>query len=55
MDQVVTLGGSDPEGDALRFRIMSLPATGALYQYENGNRGAIISAPGTLVTDAGQI
>ena len=53
MDQVVTLGGSDPEGDALRFRITSLPANGTLYQYENGNRGAIISAPGTLVTDAG--
>jgi alpha-tubulin suppressor-like RCC1 family protein len=53
MDQVVTLGGTDPEGDALQFRITSLPATGTLYQYENGNRGAIISAPGTVVTDAG--
>jgi alpha-tubulin suppressor-like RCC1 family protein len=53
MDRIITLGGTDPEGDALRFRITSLPAAGTLYQYENGNRGAIISSPGTLVTDAG--
>jgi alpha-tubulin suppressor-like RCC1 family protein/sugar lactone lactonase YvrE len=53
MDRLITLGGTDPEGDALRFRITSLPASGTLYQYENGNRGAIISSPGTVVTDSG--
>ena len=53
MDKVITLGGVDPEGDMLRFRITTLPATGALYQYENGARGAIIDAPGAVVTDPG--
>ena len=53
MDRLITLGGTDPEGDSLQFRITSLPATGTLYQYENGDRGAIIRSPGTVVTDVG--
>ena len=53
MDRVITFGGVDPEGDLLRFRITTLPATGTLYQYENGVRGAIIDSPGAVVTDPG--
>lgn len=49
---VITLAGTDPDGDWLAFRIASLPAVGALYQYTNGARGAAIVAPNIAVADA---
>jgi len=41
----------DPNGDPLTFRIVSLPATGALYQYTPNGRGAPITAPNASVSD----
>ena len=53
LDLVIVLGGSDPDGDGLSFRINSLPAQGALYQYTNGVRGPAMVSPGSWVSDAG--
>jgi hypothetical protein len=40
----------------LNFRILSLPAAGALYQYSAGSRGLPITAPNTTISDpSGQI
>ena len=50
-DLLIQLRGSDPDGDALRFFIRTLPGAGAIYQCESGARGAPITAPNTLVTD----
>ena len=52
-DMVVQLGGSDPDGDGLSFRINSLPAHGTVYQYTSGVRGPAIVSPGTPVSDEG--
>jgi alpha-tubulin suppressor-like RCC1 family protein len=55
-DAVITLAATDPNGDALAFRIASLPDRGTLYQYNAGSRGAFISGAGTPVTDpAGRV
>jgi alpha-tubulin suppressor-like RCC1 family protein len=51
-DVVITLTGSDPNTDAFTLRLATLPTRGALYQYDNGGRGAAIVAPGTIVSDA---
>lgn len=50
---VATLRGTDPNGDALGFRIVSLPSVGTLYQYLAGDPGPAITTPNTPVTDAG--
>ncbi len=50
-DQVIMLQGSDANGDLLGFRIVSLPATGSLYQYSAGDRGSLITAAGASVDD----
>lgn len=50
-DLLVWLQGSDPDGDPLSFRIATLPTKGALYQYMNGGRGALIASPNTAVSD----
>src|SRR6185436_14308678 len=52
-DLTVTLPGSDPDGDALRYRITTLPATGNLYQWTAGGRGSPINTNETWVEDAG--
>jgi alpha-tubulin suppressor-like RCC1 family protein len=49
-DLVVLLSGTDPDGDALQYRLASLPAQGTLYQYNSGSRGAAIIATNTWVT-----
>ena len=55
-DIVTTLSGTDGNLDALAFRVTTLPATGQLYQYNAGVRGAAITAAGTILTDpVGQI
>jgi alpha-tubulin suppressor-like RCC1 family protein len=50
-DLAFALPGNDPDGNPLGFRILSLPATGTLYQYLNGSRGSIINAANTPVND----
>jgi hypothetical protein len=50
-DLTLTLPGVDPDGNPLSFRVLSLPAAGALFQYSGGARGLPISAPNTLVSD----
>ena len=49
-DRIITLPGSDPDGDALKYRIKTLPVAGALYQNTNGSRGAAITATDTELT-----
>jgi hypothetical protein len=51
-DVVVTLSGTDPDGDALTFRVTFLPAAGALYQYATNGRGTPITSPNTSVNDS---
>lgn len=50
-EQTIALQGGDPDGDALRSRISSLPLRGKLFQYDAGKKGSLISQPDTLVTD----
>ena len=51
-DATITLKGTDPNGDSLHYRFVSLPDHGALYQYTSGVRGASIQNTGTAVVDA---
>jgi alpha-tubulin suppressor-like RCC1 family protein len=51
-DLTIQLQGSDPNGDVLSYRVLSLPAKGMLYQNNAGARGPVISSPNTAVTDA---
>ena len=50
-DLTFAVSGYDPDGNPLSFYLASLPASGQLYQYSAGSRGAPFSAPSTLVTD----
>lgn len=52
-DLLLTLNGSDANGDSLTYRIISPPLAGTLFQYANGVRGAAIVASDTVVTDVG--
>lgn len=52
-DQTITLKASDLNNHPLAFVVTSLSATGALYQYVGGVRGAAITSPNTLVSDPG--
>jgi Regulator of chromosome condensation (RCC1) repeat len=52
-DILLALPAVSPDGVPLNFRIQSLPATGALYQFSGGTRGLPITATGTTVSDAG--
>ena len=55
-DAIITLAGADPDKDPLSFKIASLPANGSLYQCVSGARGAAISSPNTVVSNAtGQV
>lgn len=51
--QIVTLQGTDLNGQALAFRVVSLPQAGSLYQYAAGVPGAEITETNTYVTDSG--
>jgi alpha-tubulin suppressor-like RCC1 family protein len=51
-DIVVTLQGTDANNDTLSFQILSLPATGTLYQWTPGGRGDPILSPDTQVEDS---
>lgn len=50
-DLVIPLQGSDLNADLLAYRITILPSAGALYQFTNGGRGAIIATPNEAVQD----
>jgi hypothetical protein len=50
-DLIVAMAGWDPNGDALDFRITSLPTNGTLYQYTASGRGEPITSPGTALSD----
>ncbi|HTB83673.1 MAG TPA: LamG-like jellyroll fold domain-containing protein [Candidatus Sulfotelmatobacter sp.] len=50
-DLAFALPATSPDGLPLNFHLLSLPASGALYQYSAGGRGLPISAPNTLVSD----
>lgn len=52
-DFTIKLSSSDHDGDALRFRIVTLPLTGALYQWTSAGRGAPIVTANSAVTDPG--
>ena len=48
---LITLSGTDANGDLLQFRISLLAGVGTLYQCSSGSRGTVISATNTVVTD----
>ncbi|HXD00578.1 MAG TPA: DUF2961 domain-containing protein [Verrucomicrobiae bacterium] len=52
-DVVMTLSGSDLDGNPLSYYVGSLPSAGTLYQYSGGVRGSAINADNTLVSDTG--
>ncbi len=55
-DLLLTLRISNPDGNPLIYRIVDLPLAGQLYQNVAGNRGALINAPNTMVSDpTGQV
>ena len=53
-DAEIELIAFDNDGDALTYRVASLPAVGTLYQYAGGSRGAAITASNTPVSDVGR-
>jgi len=50
-DLLITLPVANPDGGPLNYRILSLPAAGALYQNSGGTRGAPINSINTALTD----
>jgi alpha-tubulin suppressor-like RCC1 family protein len=50
-DLVVSMTGWDPNGDNLRFRNVSLPLNGTLYQFTPGGRGTPITDTNTFISD----
>jgi hypothetical protein len=50
-DLVLSMSGWDANGDMLKFRNVSLPAKGALYQFTGIGRGNLISSTNTVVAD----
>lgn len=54
-DLVIALKGSDANGGSLGFELLSLPATGRLFQFNNGAKGVeIVSAPANLSDSSGR-
>jgi alpha-tubulin suppressor-like RCC1 family protein len=51
-ETVLTLAGSDPDGDAVGFRIVEWPAAGSLFQYTTNGRGAPLGVTNATVADA---
>lgn len=51
-DIVITLTGTDPNTDALTYRIASFNGIGTLYQYSAGTRGPAITNNDTIVTSS---
>jgi len=51
-EMILTAGGFDPSGLPLTARILGLPPTGFIYQFQSGGRGSRIETVPTIVTDA---
>jgi alpha-tubulin suppressor-like RCC1 family protein len=51
-ETVLTLAGTDPDGDPLGFRIVEWPAAGSLFQYTTNGRGAPLGLTNATVADA---
>ncbi len=54
-DLLITLHGSDPNGDTLRFTILNAPSIGTLYQYTNGTRGDVITVSSVVSDPFGRV
>jgi len=55
-DFAFALPATSPDGTALNYHILSLPAAGGLYQFSGGGRGALINTTNTLLSNpAGQV
>ena len=53
LDQIITLMGTDPDGDTLFYKITSLPINGYLFQTSDGiSKGDTINVLSTIVTDS---
>ena len=53
LDKTITLAGTDPDGDALTYKITTLPANGYLFQTSDGTtKGDTITLVPTTVSDA---
>ena len=50
-DLLFPLTASNPDGNPLTYRVLSVPTSGALYQSSAGSRGSLINTPNTQVTD----
>ncbi len=50
-DLTLTLLATDYDNDAMTYRVGSVPATGALFQWTSSGRGAAITTPNTAVAD----
>ena len=50
-DLLITLPVSNPDGNPLAYRILSLPAAGALFQDSGGIRGAPINVTNAVLSD----
>ncbi len=50
-DLLFALPASNPDGNPLTYRVLSLPASGTLYQASGSSRGLLISTPNTQITD----
>jgi len=50
-DLVLSMAGWDPNGDTLKFRNVSLPLNGTLYQFTPGGRGTPITDTNTTISD----
>ena len=51
-DLVLSMAGWDPNGDTLKFRNVSLPLNGTLYQFTSGGRGTPITDSNTIISDS---
>src|SRR6185437_5384779 len=50
-DLIITLTGSDADGDVLSYHVVWPPSFGTLYQFSTGTRGACVTNADTIVTD----
>jgi alpha-tubulin suppressor-like RCC1 family protein len=51
LDTTIALPATDPNGDILTYRVLTLPSVGSLYQWTTNGRGTPITAPNTPVDD----
>ncbi len=54
-DLLITLSGISQNGNALTYRVTTLPVTGTLYQYLAGGRGAAIRKNSTVSDGGGRL